>query len=101
MAAIIISGFAYYGRRHVAGGSMILLELVILIFAVILLLLFITQIFVPLLTGRAFFPHFRRKTLLEEEVEKARSELDELKDLVELKKTLANINREKAELEKK
>ena len=66
-----------------------------------LALLFVTQMVLPFLFGTPFFPFFRKSTPIKEEVIKAEHELEEQTELFNLTKQLEELNRRKAELEKK
>jgi len=78
-----------------------LLELVIIAFAITILILFATQVVIPLRKGIPLFPLFRKETPLKVKVEEAEKELEETTELVMLQEQLEEINRRKAELEKK
>lgn len=79
----------------------VLLDLVIaaLVFGVVIFM--ITQVGLPLYQGTPLFPQFRRETELSQKVEEAEQELEEAREYVHLKEELEEINRRKAELEKK
>ena len=66
-----------------------------------LFLLFLTQMALPFMFGTPFFPLFRKDTPIKQEVDKAVHDLEEQTELVSLMKQLEELNRRKAELEKK
>ena len=78
-----------------------LLELLLILMAVMLLLFMITQVVIPLVRGTPFFPQFRKSTPLKEQVVTAERELEEITEYVHLKEDLGEINRRKAQLERK
>lgn len=78
-----------------------LLDLVILVFVLLLVVGFITQVAIPLAQGTPLFPQFRPTTPLKEKVAAAEQELYETTEEVHLRESLEEINRRKAELEKK
>lgn len=78
-----------------------LLTLLMLTAAVIILLLLVTQVILPLVQGTPFFPNFRKITPLKARVDMAAEELVETTEYVRLKEDLNEINRRKAELERK
>lgn len=79
----------------------IALELVIGILWLVIILLFVTQVILPYILGTPYFPLFREKTPLKEEVVKTEKELEETTELVVLQGQLNEINRRKAQLEEK
>lgn len=78
-----------------------LLNLLILLAAVGLVLLFVTEILIPAFLGTPFFPTFRKKTEIKKQVSQAEADLAETTEYVFVKERLDDINRRKAELEKK
>lgn len=66
-----------------------------------LFLLFLTQMALPFIFGTPFFPLFRKNTPIKQEVDKAVHDLEEQTELVSLMKQMEELNRRKAELEKK
>ena len=79
----------------------LLLWLVIAAFWLSLALLFATQIVIPLFKGTPMFPLFRKKTPIKAQIEQAENELAEMTELAVITEKLEEINRRKAELEKK
>lgn len=79
----------------------VLLDLFILAFVVGIVLLLVTQVGLPLYQGTPLFPQFRRETELKTKVDAAEHELEETREYVHLMEDLEEINRRKAELEKK
>ncbi len=77
------------------------LELLILIVILLLVVMFITQVIIPMYIGTPLFPQFRPSTPLKEQVAAAEKELYESTEYMHLKESLEEINRRKAELEKK
>lgn len=79
----------------------LLLYIVFLAFWATVILMFITQVIVPLFAGTRLFPMFREKSPLAEKIEEAETELEEVAELVAFEDKLDELNRRKAELEKK
>jgi hypothetical protein len=75
--------------------------LLVLMFSVGLLALFVTQVALPFYFGTPFFPLFRKKDELSSKIVEAEIELTETTELVNLQEQLEELNRRKAELEKK
>lgn len=67
----------------------------------LLVLLFATQIAIPLYKGTPMFPLFRKKTPIKVQIDQAEKELAEMTELTAITEKLEEINRRKAELEKK
>jgi len=78
-----------------------LLNLFLFLSAGIVILLLVTQIILPFTRGTPFFPTFRRITPMKARVDVAAEQLSETIEYVALKEELDEINRRKAELEKK
>ena len=78
-----------------------LLDLIVLAAVAGIALLFFTQVAVPLWRGTPLFPNFKPDSPLKQQVEEAQEELEHKTELVELQEQLEEINRRKAELEKK
>lgn len=64
-------------------------------------LLLLTQVILPLIFGTGFFPLFRKASPFKKQVSDAEHELEEKAELVRLETQLQELNRRKAELEKK
>lgn len=79
----------------------VLLDLIVVALIFGVAILFVTQIGLPLAHGTPLFPQFRRETELKQKVDAAEEELEEATEYVHLKEELNEINRRKAELEKK
>ncbi len=79
----------------------ILIDLCVIGVMFIVMLLFITQVMLPLVQGTPLFPFFRVKTDMKTKVAAAEHELEETTELVRLQEQLDEINRRKAQLEKK
>lgn len=79
----------------------VLLDLLILAIVVGIVLLLATQVVLPLYYGTPLFPNFREDTEMKTKVEAAEEELEETREYVHLQEQLNEINRRKAELEKK
>ena len=77
------------------------LDILALAVMILLFMLFLTQMTLPFIFGTPFFPFFRKATPLKDEVDKAEHEVEEQTELVSLMKQLEELNRRKAELEKK
>lgn len=80
---------------------MALLDLFLVLGVAALLILLVTQICVPMQLNTPLFPTFRKSTPMKDMVDKAEKELEEQTELERLNRQLDEINRRKAELEKK
>jgi hypothetical protein len=78
----------------------VLLDLVVLGFVILVMFFIVTQVFQPAIRGTHLFPMFRRNKVAVaiKETEKA---LEDLADVQQLKETVDEYNRRKAEMEKK
>ena len=79
----------------------VLLDLLLLAIAVGVVLLLATQVVLPLCYGTPLFPNFRKDSEMKTKVDDAEHELEEAREYVHLQEQLEEINRRKAELEKK
>lgn len=65
---------------------MIFLEFMEVVIAVLILIFFITQILIPLAKGTPYFPAFRKRKKLEEDLAEAREEVDKAELEIAIKK---------------
>lgn len=79
----------------------VLLDLLIVAVVAGIIILLVTQVGLPLYQGTPLFPQFRRETELKQKVDAAEQELEQAREYVHLKEELNEINRRKAQLEKK
>jgi len=79
----------------------VLLDLLILAALFGVAILFVTQVGLPLAYGTPLFPNFRKDTEQKVKVDAAEHELEEAREYVHLREELDEINRRKAQLEKK
>lgn len=79
----------------------VLLDLMIMLVVIGIVILLITQVVLPLHYGTPLFPQFRRETELKQKVDEAEQQLEETREYVHLMEDLEEINRRKAQLEKK
>ena len=80
---------------------MALLELLVIVLGFALFLFILTQIVLPMIFNMPLFPNFRKTTPLKVQVDAAEKELEEQTELTRLNEQLLEINRRKAQLEKK
>ena len=75
-------------------------DIAVITLVLMLVLIAVTQVVFPTLKGAPLFPFFRKSTV-RELIVKTEHELETVAELEQLKKIEAELNRRKAELEKK
>lgn len=74
--------------------------MLVVMVALLLMIAVIIELIVPLYTGEPLFPFFR-KSAVKDEITKTQHELEELAQYTHLQDLLSQVNRRKAESEKK
>lgn len=77
-----------------------ILELFVFILVFVVFLFLVTQVVWPIITGEPLFPLFR-KSAVKEVIKTAENQLTEIAEVEHLNKVMAEIQRRKAEMEKK
>ena len=78
----------------------IFIDMLVVIVAILLVIAVITQLLEPVCSGEPLFPFFRKSTV-KDEIAKTQHELEELAQYTHLQDLLSQVNRRKAESEKK
>jgi hypothetical protein len=79
----------------------VLLDLMVAGFIFAVIMVFLTQVAIPFVQGTPLFPNFRKDSDFRKKLDAAEQELEETTEEVQLREQLDEINRRKAELEKK
>lgn len=80
---------------------MSILELFVVLMFVGVAIFLLTQVVVPVIIGTPLFPLFRATPEIKEELKKVKQEIEQTAERFELKESVEELNRRKAQLEKK